>query len=278
MRPGSGGDTAASVHNAGREASAVLVDAEAGVLTITLNRPEARNAINWTVRRRLRDVLAAAAADPAVRVVVMRGDERAFCSGGDIKEMGGGRADDLAKLAMAGQIVTSIAGMPQPVVAVVRGHAAGAGFSLALGCDLVVADDTAVFSAPFVRRGLVPDMGASHWLTRHLGPHRAKDILLTGRSLSAAEAADLGIVSRLCRPADLDAEVDRLVAALAESSPTATSLTKRLVNQALDRDLAAALDTEQMAQALAADTDEARGRLPATTPTTYPPQEGPDGI
>lgn len=234
----------------------LLVTRESGVLTLQLDRPHARNAISRVLRRRLRDVLQEAAVDPEVRVVVIRGDERAFCSGGDIKEMGNGLADSSAKLALAKQIVQCIADMPQPVVAVVRGHAAGAGFSMALACDLVVADRTATFTAPFTALGLVPDMGGTYWLLRQVGLHRAKDILLTGRPVSAQEAVDLGFVSRLWDADELEDRLDDLTSGLRELSPTALGLTKRLVNRAFETDLGAALDAEQTAQALASDLSD----------------------
>lgn len=241
----------------------LALDTRDGVLTIRLDRPRARNAINRVMRREMRDVLQEAAVDPEVRVVVLRGDERAFCAGGDIKEMGNGSTDNGIKLALAKQIVTCVADMPQPVVAVVRGHAAGAGFSLALACDLVVADETATFTAPFAARGLVPDMGGTYWLLRQVGLHRAKDILLTGRPVTAQEAADLGFVSRLWAAAELEERLVELTRSLAATSPTALGLTKRLLNRAFENDLSAALDAEQAAQIQAADSAEARAGLPS---------------
>lgn len=245
----------------------LVLESEGGVLTIRLDRPRARNAINRVMRRGLRDVLQDAAVDPEVRVVVIRGDERAFCSGGDIKEMGNGPADNSTKLSLAKQIVTCLADMPQPVIAVVRGHAAGAGFSMALACDLVVADETATFTAPFAARGLVPDMGGTYWLLRQVGLHRAKDILLTGRPVTAQEGADLGFVSRLWPAAELEERLSELTRSLAATSPTALGLTKKLLNRAFENDLGAALDAEQVAQTLAADLPEARAGIPPDPPT-----------
>lgn len=239
----------------------LALSTEGGVLTVRLDRPAARNAINRIMRRSLRDVLQDASVDPEVRVVVIRGDDRAFCSGGDIKEMGNGPADNSTKLALAKQIVTCLADMPKPVVAVVRGHAAGAGFSMALACDLVVADPTATFTAPFAERGLVPDMGGTYWLIRQVGLHRAKDILLTGRSISAQEAFELGLVSRLWLADDLENKLSELTQSLASTSPTALGLTKKLLNRAFESDLGAALDAEQASQIQAADSVEARSKL-----------------
>ena len=183
---------------------------------------------------------------------------------GDIKEMGNGPADNAMKLGLAKQIVQAIADMPKPVVAVVRGHAAGAGFSAALACDLVVADETARFHASFVDRGLVPDMGASYWLVRQVGLHRAKAILLTGRVLTGQDGLELGFVSHFWPKGDLEKRLRELTSALAAASPTALGLTKRMLNRAFETDLSASLDTELVSQLLAADSSEARGALPAT--------------
>jgi len=234
---------------------------EGGVLTLQLNRPRARNAINRALRVQLRDALQAAAVDDAVRVVVIRGGEQSFCAGGDIKEMGKGLADNAMKLGLAKQIVQAIADMPKPVVAVVRGHAAGAGFSAALACDFVVADETAQFHASFVGRGLVPDMGASYWLVRQVGLHRAKSILLTGRVLTGQDGFELGFVSHYCPNGDLEARLQVLTSGLATASPMALGLTKRMLNRALETDLSAALDSELVSQLFAAESSEARAAL-----------------
>jgi 2-(1,2-epoxy-1,2-dihydrophenyl)acetyl-CoA isomerase len=237
-----------------------LVD---GVLTLQLNRTRARNAINRVLRMQLRDALQSAAVDPAVRVVVIRGDERAFCAGGDVKEMGNGAADNAVKLSLAKQIVQAMADMSKPVVAVVRGHAVGAGFGFALACDLIVADESATFGAPFVGIGLAPDMGASYWLIRQVGLHRAKDILLNSRTITAAEAHELGIVARLWPAAELDSRLEELTSSLAAASPTALGLTKRMLNRAFEVDLSAALDTELVSQLVAAESSEAKEALPS---------------
>jgi 2-(1,2-epoxy-1,2-dihydrophenyl)acetyl-CoA isomerase len=242
----------------------LLASVEREVLTLQLNRPRARNAINRVLRVQLRDALQAAAVDDAIRVVVLRGDERSFCAGGDIKEMGNGPADNAMKLGLAKQIVQAIADMPKPVVAVVRGHAAGAGFSTALACDFVVADESARFHASFVDRGLVPDMGASYWLVRQVGLHRAKAILLTGRVLTGQDGLELGFVSHVWPKGDLESRLHELTSALAAASPTALGLTKRMLNRAFETDLSASLDTELVSQLLAADSSEARGTLPPT--------------
>lgn len=236
---------------------------DAGVLRLQLNRPRARNAINWALRRELLRVLRETALDPDVRAVVIAGDEQAFCAGGDVKEMGNGVADTSAKLVLAKAIVEAITGMPQPVVAEVRSFASGAGFGLALACDLVLVDETAVFQSVFVTRGLVPDLGTSYLLTRAVGVHRAKEIILTGRDVPAAEAVALGIAARMWPAAEFRQGVDAIVAALAASSATAIGLSKRLVDGAPGWDLATAMDHERLSQLVAAGSDEHRAYLDA---------------
>jgi 2-(1,2-epoxy-1,2-dihydrophenyl)acetyl-CoA isomerase len=236
---------------------------DAGVLRLQLNRPKARNAINWALRRELVRVLRETALDPDVRAVVIAGDERAFCAGGDVKEMGNGTADTSAKLVLAKVIVETITGMPQPVVAEVRGFASGAGFGLALACDVLLVDETAVFQSAFVTRGLVPDFGTSYLLTRAVGVPKAKEIILSGRDVTAAEAVQLGIAARMFPSADLRAGVDAVVAGLAASSLTALGLSKRLVDGAPGRDLSTALDHERLSQLIAAASDEHAAYLAA---------------
>jgi 2-(1,2-epoxy-1,2-dihydrophenyl)acetyl-CoA isomerase len=232
--------------------------ADDGVLWLTLNRPAARNAINFELRGLLRDALLAVADDRSVRVVVLQGDATAFCAGGDVKEMGGGADLTAGKLTVGGEIVRGIAELDRPVVAAVRGHAAGAGFSLALACDLIVADSTAQFRASFVGRGLVPDMGGTYWLARQVGLHRAKDIFLTGRVVDAAEALELGFVSRLFETAEFDDELDRLVSGMARGPVQAMGATKQLLNEAWSRDLASQLDAEAAQQVALSGTEEHR--------------------
>jgi len=241
----------------------LLSRASHGVLWLTLNRPHARNAINSDLRGRLRAALAEEATSPDVRVVVLQGDDRAFCAGGDVKEMGGGPAAALGRLEQGREVVERIARLPKPVVAAVRGHASGAGFSLALACDLVVADTTAVFRSVFVHRGLVPDMAGTYWLARQVGLHRAKEIVLTGRAVTAAEAHELGVVARLWEPADFDAGLGALARQLASGPTVAYGASKRLLNSTFETGLAAQLDAEALSQAYASGSEDHRDTVAA---------------
>jgi 2-(1,2-epoxy-1,2-dihydrophenyl)acetyl-CoA isomerase len=242
--------------NSAGSAPALLISSEGAVTRITFNRPSARNAINWELRRALVQALDDASRDHSVRVVVLSGDERAFCAGGDVKEMGFGPRDTSDKLLIAKRINQLISEMDKPVVAEVRGYASGAGFGLALACDIVLADESAIFQSSFIQRGLVPDMGTTYWLIRQVGLHRAKEIIFTGRSVEAVEAYELGFVSRLWASADFRSQADALERELAEQPSVGLGLTKRMLNRSMESDLSSALDAERASQLIAATSDE----------------------
>lgn len=230
----------------------LLVRQEEGVLWLTLNRPHARNAINGELRGRLRECLASEAAAPDVRAVVIQGDERAFCSGGDIKEMGGGPGTTARKLDEGRAVVEGIARLPKPVIAAVRGHASGAGFSIAMACDMIVADETAVFRSVFAQRGLIPDLAGTYWLARQVGLYRAKDIVFSARAVGAAEAHDLGLVTRLWPAFEFEVELRALANGLAQGPTVAYGVAKRLLNRTFETDLATALELEALGQSVTA--------------------------
>lgn len=238
----------------------LLVDRHDGVVWLRFNRPRARNAFDWAVRRLLIDALTAAADDPGTRAVVLAGDRVAFSAGGDIREMTPGAADTPAKLAAGGRIIELIATMPAPVIAAVQGHAAGAGFSIATACDLIYAADNALFSPSFALIGLSTDLSASYWLPRALGLPRAKEILLTGRALDAAAALELGIVSDVWPVNEFDARLATRVAELAAGPTRAYASIKRLLNESYGRTLPEQVAAEIVDQvALVSSADHAEG-------------------
>ncbi len=234
----------------------LLVQPDGDELWLRINRPQARNAINWNVRRALREHLLEAERDPAVRAVVIAGTEVAFCSGGDIKEMGRGWEDSKAKLDFAGEIVQCIARMPKPVIAAVQGHVAGAGIGLALACDLIYASETAVISPAFVHRGISPDMSSSYWLTKALGVSRAKQILLTANRIDAAQALELGLFTEVLAGENFEAELRSRVLRFSSGPTVAIAQIKRLVNAAGENDLAEQLALETEAQELIVATED----------------------
>jgi 2-(1,2-epoxy-1,2-dihydrophenyl)acetyl-CoA isomerase len=225
-----------------------LETTSAGVRTITLDRPDKLNAVNGALAASLIAALNQAALDDAVRVVVLTGAGRAFCAGLDLSAPpelpSATRAERLDPFAWVGDWVRGVVACEKPVVAAVNGAAAGAGFGLALACDIRIVAQSAKMTAGYVRRGLSPDAGVSYFLPRHVGLARAADILLTGRDVDAPEAERIGLATRVVPDADFAAAVADYAARLAAGAPIAHALTKRLLHQTFDRPLDAALRDE----------------------------------
>ena len=231
----------------------LLVDTTAGVSTITLNRPDSLNALNREMRRELLAACKIAARDEAVRAVVITGAGRGFCAGADLRGGSGEREFRRVLSAEYHPMIEAIRTLPKPVVASVNGVAAGAGVSLALAADLVVASEDARFVPAFNRIALVPDSGLTRILVRALGRHRAMEILLGERQLGADDAHAAGLVAAVV-PADRLAAATRELAERLAHGPTgAIGLTKRLVNAAEDATLREGLAAE-------ADLQEVAGR------------------
>ncbi len=230
----------------------ILVKREEGIVNITLNRPERKNAANGLMWRELHEVFLETATSVDDRVLVLTGAGDAFCSGADITDPGGvsGNPSDphLVRMRFFGRTMLALHELPKPTIAKVRGVAAGAGMSMALGCDLVVASDNARFSEIFARRGLSVDGGSSWLLPRMIGLHRAKEIAYFAEILSAEEAASFGIVNRVVADSELDEFVDGWARRLAQGPPLALSMTKKLLNDGLNTTMAEALENEAMAQ------------------------------
>ena len=235
----------------------VLHEVAAGVSTITLNRPDAANALTGEQRDVIIDLLAAADADRDVRAVALRSNGRHFCSGADVAGIAAGQAteprvgDGMRRIMQGAQrLIAAVLDCPKPVVAVVQGPAAGLGAHLAYACDMVVAAETAYFLEPFLLRGIVVDAGGAYMLPRLIGLQRAKELAFLGDKLPSADAKDLGLVNRVAPAEELDAVADELIARLAGAPTTALSFTKRLFNRSFDGDRAASFLEEAMAQEL----------------------------
>ncbi len=233
---------------------------EGGVLTLTLSRPDARNALNLVLIKALAAALREAEADPAVRCVVITGRGKAFCAGGDIKEMTerAGKAVATKERLQQGlnRIARSVWEMEKPVVAKVNGDTAGAGFGLMLACDLVYACDAAKFHASFIRMGLIPDVGGSFTIPRRVGLNRAKEMLFLGKTVGAAEAEALGLINRAMPLDKLDAYVDELAGKLAASPTKTIGLAKRAMHRALASTFDEALEHEAYAQGYCFTTED----------------------
>lgn len=257
--------------------SLVLHATDNQVSRITLNRPEALNAITPDQRERIIQLLADASADPAVRAVVLTGTGRGFCTGADLRGGGGGQSaagergagdrgagdrvpGDVARTIRLGaqRLVAAVLDCEKPVIAAVNGTAAGLGAHLAFACDLVLAAESARFIEVFVRRGLVPDGGGAYLLPRLIGPQRAKELMFFGDALGAADAERLGLVNRVVADGELDKTARAWAERLATGPTRALALTKQLVNASLDTDRTTAFAAEAAAQEINMTTQDAR--------------------
>ena len=240
----------------------LLLERADGVVTVTLNRPEKKNAANHTMWLELREVFDQVGAEPDDRVLVITGAGGAFCSGADLSDAPGRTTHPLHSMRTVNQAALALHRLSKPTSAKVGGVAAGAGCNLAFGCDLVVASDEARFSEIFARRGLSVDFGGTWLLPRLVGLHRAKELAFLADILSAKEAAEIGIVNRVVPAADLDRFVDDWAGRLAQGPPIALSLTKAMLNNSLALSMDEALEAEAHAQSInltSADAAEAIG-------------------
>ncbi len=237
----------------------LIVERADGVVTVTMNRPEKKNAANATMWRELEDCFTEVTHRTEDRVLVLTGAGSSFCSGADLSTAGSFDRP-LSLMRHLADAALALHRLPKPTIAKVHGVAAGAGCNLALGCDLIVASDEARFTEIFARRGLSLDCGGSWLLPRLVGLHRAKELAFLADIISAKEALDLGLVNRVLPEPELDDFVDAWARRLADGPPIALSLTKSLLNQSFEVSMAKALDDEGRSQVVnfsTADTAEA---------------------
>jgi 2-(1,2-epoxy-1,2-dihydrophenyl)acetyl-CoA isomerase len=244
----------------------LLWEQEGHIATVTLNRPAKKNAMSWVMFEEIRDVFERAASEPDVRCVILTGAGGAFCSGADLSDpanMVGSPFELKARMRTIHGIAKAVITCPKPTIAKVTGVAAGAGCNLALLCDLIVASEDAWFAELFVKRGLVVDFGGSWALTRLLPLHKAKELALLGESISATEASAMGLLNRLCSPAEVDEVVAGLAERLAALPPQTVSLIKENLNRASERSLEGVLDAESITQALCFASEDTREAVTA---------------
>lgn len=231
------------------------------VATITMNRPEKKNAMSWTMFKELKAVFERAGTEPDVRCVVLTGAGGSFCSGADLSDpenLVTSSFDAVDRMRFVHSIVRAFINCPKPTIAKVSGVAAGAGANLAFGCDLIAASEDATFHELFVKRGLVVDFGGTWALTRLLPLTKAKELAFFGEPLTAAEAGRLGVVNRVCAPDELESVVKDLTARLTKLPPRALELIKANLNRAGDSDLESILDDESAGQALSLTSEDTR--------------------
>jgi enoyl-CoA hydratase/carnithine racemase len=255
------------------------------VVEVVLDRAAALNAISLPMSRALALAATRVAADPGVRALVLASaSDRAFCVGADLKERAGFTDADFARQRpVSRSAYRALLELPMPTIAAVHGYALGGGFELALCCDLIVADDTAVFGLPEVTLGLVPGGGGTQLLPRRIGIARAIDLVLTGRRIDAEEADRLGIVSRRCAAGEDWTTALALARQVAANAPTAVRLAKRAVWDGADAPMPSAWEIEDAAWQAAAFSAERREGIAAFTERRVPvwpglsPQPGGSG-
>jgi 2-(1,2-epoxy-1,2-dihydrophenyl)acetyl-CoA isomerase len=266
---------------------AVLRRLDGGVAWITLNRPEAGNAITGAMRDQVVEWLGEASADLAVRAVVLTGaGERGFCTGADLRSSGPaptrpeGAPDlavgDTARLIRTGwqRLVSAVLDCEKPVIAAVNATAAGGGMHLALACDLVLAAEESRFIEVFVRRGIAPDAAGAYLLARLVGPQKAKELFFFGDDLSARDAERIGLVNKVVPRAELMDEVTAWATRLAQAPTKAVAAAKYLTNRALESDRATALWDEAVAQELVTGTEDFKEGLAAFSERRSPSFRG----
>jgi len=221
----------------------VLYSVDGAVATITLNRPDARNALNDAMCEDLRRV--AQAVDPGIRLAFVRGNGPVFCAGADVKERAGMSVDQVrARRLKAFAAYHALESLPMPSLAVVHGAALGSGVEIAAACDFIVATPDAAFGTPEAMRGTI---GATQRLPRVLGKRLAKDLMFTGRRLTAAEARAAGFVSRVVTEAELEHELANIAQSIAMASPEAVRYAKQCIDRGVELDPQGALGLELMA-------------------------------
>ncbi|AZG45774.1 enoyl-CoA hydratase/isomerase family protein [Gordonia insulae] len=250
------------------DAAGILIEDAAGVRTVTLNRPHRKNALDWPAWCTLRDVLEGTARDGDARALVLTGAGGPFCSGADISTPDSRHPAD--KMRILADVAMALHDLQIPTIAKVSGVAVGAGWNLALGCDLVAATPDARFSQIFARRGLSMDLGGSWLLPRIVGLQQAKRLALLAEMIDAAEARDLGLVTWVVDADEIDAFVARQARRLADGPPVALAQIKTLLNEGADRSLRDALAGESRAQVVNFGTTDAAAAYAAFADRTEP--------
>jgi 2-(1,2-epoxy-1,2-dihydrophenyl)acetyl-CoA isomerase len=236
----------------------VIFESNGPIATITLNRPEAMNSLNDNLVNHLTSILNSVRQNPAVKTVVITGNGKAFCAGGDLLHLNS-LTDPIAArnfIMSAGQLVSLIMTMDKPVIAMVNGVAAGAGFNIALACDIVYCSQSARFAQSFAKVGLVPDCGGIYLLPRIVGTHKAKELMFTADLIDANTALASGLVNKVVPDNELKNETYQFAERLASSAPIALSMIKRAVNRSSQLDLDTTLELEADCQCICMQTED----------------------
>jgi 2-(1,2-epoxy-1,2-dihydrophenyl)acetyl-CoA isomerase len=257
----------------------ILHEVADGIATITMNRPDAANALQPEQRDAMIELLTAAGSTRTIRVVAIRARGRHFCGGADlgslrsVSDSGPGVGESMQRIMSGAQrLIAAVMDCPKPVVAVVQGSAAGLGAHLAYACDMVVAAEEASFLEPFLSRGIVVDAGGAYLLPRLVGLQRAKELMFLAEKLSAEDAKAMGLVNRVVPAASLDAAAESLLTRLAALPTSAVSFTKRLANASFEQGRSASFLAEaafQELQSHSADSKEGMASFQERRPSNF---------
>lgn len=233
-------------------------DVQQGLATIVLNRPEVYNALNDEITFEMQEAFKMAAKDEAVRVVVLTGEGKAFCSGQDLKAAPAGQKrsfmDSLHK--RYNPIICAMRNLPKPLIARLNGVAAGAGCSLALACDMIIASEEAMLTEVFINIGLVPDSGSSYFLPRLVGSAKAFELCAMGNKVKAGEAYEMGLINKVVPASQLDATVKEYTDHFAKAPTKAIGLIKKMLNKSATGTLDEMLEYEAYCQEIAGSTQD----------------------
>jgi enoyl-CoA hydratase len=251
----------------------VLTERDAAIAVVTLNRPDALNALSDELMEQLVSTLQELDRDDAVRCIVLGGNDKAFAAGADIAELARSSAIDLYYQRRV-ERWDAIRGLWTPLVAAVSGYCLGGGCELAMSCDLIVASETAQFGQPETGLGIIPGAGGTQRLTRAVGKALAMDVILSGRRLSAREALAAGLVARVVAKEAWLEEAKRVARDIAEKGPVATRLAKESVDRAYETSLSAGVEAERRALYLAFASEDAKEGLTAFAEKRRPEFKG----
>lgn len=235
----------------------LLEERKGNISVLYLNKPEVRNALVMEMRMELLHALEKAEQDEQIKCIILTGQGKAFSAGGDLsalKELE--PLEGRSRLQKSHPLLMKMLEMEKPIIAAVNGAAAGAGFSLTLLCDLIVSSEQAFFVQSFVNVGLIPDFAAIHFLPMLIGPHRAKEMMFMGDRITANEAQRLGIVNRVVPAEELLPATIEIADKLTKKSPISMGMTKKIMNQHLNRELKILLEMEAQGQAICFQTED----------------------
>jgi 2-(1,2-epoxy-1,2-dihydrophenyl)acetyl-CoA isomerase len=238
--------------------SNVLIEKKGHVFIIRLNQPNSMNSLEKDLRDDFKEALMQFRDDQDARVAILTGQGRAFCAGGSLTELKQGMTAvaGVNYMQSVSEIIQLITNIAKPIVAAVNGAAVGAGFNIALACDMVIASSNAVFSQAFAKVGLIPDLGGLYFLPRVVGMHKAKELIFTAKMIKADEALQMGIVNRVVVAEEFDARVMDIASKIAEGPSVAFGLGKLILSRSMEKNLDDVLQFENLVQAICMQSDD----------------------